>query len=76
MNTNRDDYDSPWKEILDNYFQDFMAFFFPHAAQVIDWKRGYQFLDKELEQVARDAELGKRYADKLVQLWQIDGEAA
>jgi hypothetical protein len=42
-------------------------------------ERGYQFLDKELEQVARDAELGKRYADKvdkLVQLWQIDGEAA
>ncbi|MFH0725451.1 MAG: hypothetical protein V2B19_03715 [Pseudomonadota bacterium] len=33
-------------------------------------------MDKELEQVVRDAELGKRYADKLVQLWQLNGEAA
>ena len=23
------DYDSPWKEALERYFQEFMAFFFP-----------------------------------------------
>lgn len=54
-------------------FQDFMTFFFPRASQAVDWKRGYPFLDKELEQVVRDAEMGKRYADKLVQLWQLMG---
>jgi len=43
-----DDYDSPWKEILEWYFPDFMAFFFPHAAAQIDWSRGYETLDKEL----------------------------
>ncbi|MFH0729401.1 MAG: cytosolic protein [Pseudomonadota bacterium] len=76
MDDARDDYDSPWKEILEDYFQEFMRFFFSYAADEIDWERGYQFLDKELEQIVRDAELGKRYADKLVQLWQIDGESA
>lgn len=40
-----DDYDSPWKEILERYFCDFMAFFFPHAAAQIDWSRGYETLD-------------------------------
>jgi hypothetical protein len=69
------DYDSPWKQALEKYFPAFMAFFFPQAHADIDWKRGYSFLDKELEQVVRDAELGKRLADKLVQVWRQDGEA-
>ena len=25
------DYDSPWKEMLEGYFPDFMAFFFPEG---------------------------------------------
>jgi hypothetical protein len=39
------DIDSPWKEILDRYSKDFMAFFFPPAFREIDWTRGYAFLD-------------------------------
>ena len=76
MNKGSDDYDSPWKKILEAYFQEFVVFFFPTAAEGIDWSRGYAFLDKELQQVARDAELGKRLADKLVQVWRKDGEDA
>ena len=30
MNT-YDDYDSPWKEILEHYFEEFMLFFFPRG---------------------------------------------
>jgi hypothetical protein len=59
------DYDSPWKQALEKYFQAFMAFFFPRAHADINWESGYSFLDKELEKVVRDAELGKRLADKL-----------
>ncbi len=64
------DYDSPWKEMLDGYFPDFMAFFFPEAGDDIDWARGYESLDKELQQIVRDAELGKRLADKLMKVWR------
>ncbi|MBG1264819.1 cytosolic protein [Nostoc commune] len=68
------EYDSPWKQILQLYFQDFMLFFFPQAYREIDWTRQPEFLDKELEQVVRDAELGKRLADKLVKIYRLGGE--
>ena len=74
MTQARDDYDSPWKDMLDRYFQDFMAFFFPDAYAQIDWSQPHAFLDQELQQVARDAELGRRYADKLVRVALIDGK--
>jgi hypothetical protein len=67
------DFDSPWKEILERYFESFLAFLFPIAHAEIDWSRGYIFLDKELQQVTRDAELGRRIADKLIQVWLPDG---
>ena len=70
------DYDSPWKEALERYFPLFMAFFFPHAHADIDWSRGYQFLDKELQQVVRDAALGRRVVDKLVKVWRTGGAEA
>ncbi len=68
------DYDSPWKEVLERYFAAFAMFFFPAVHAGIDWARGHAFLDKELQQVARDARLGRCYADKLVQVWRRDGD--
>lgn len=70
------DYDSPWKEAIERYFHAFMALFFPLAHADIDWTRGYEFLDTELQQVVRDAELGRRLADKLVKVWLHDGVEA
>jgi hypothetical protein len=67
------DYDSPWKEALDRYFEPFLALLFPRAHGEIDWSRGYESLDKEFQQVVRDAEVGRRYVDKLVKVWLRDG---
>lgn len=66
--TLHDDHDTPWKDALTRYFPEFMAFYFPQAANRIDWAHGYTFLDQELAQVVRDAELGKRLVDKLVRV--------
>ncbi|MEM1394936.1 MAG: cytosolic protein [Cyanobacteria bacterium P01_H01_bin.150] len=68
------EYDSPWKEIIQLYFEDFMLFFFPQVHSQIDWSRGFEFLDQELQQVVRDAELGKRLVDKLVKVYRRTGE--
>jgi hypothetical protein len=68
-----DQFDSPWKDILEIYFEDFMRFFFPAIHADIDWSQGYDFLDQELRQVVRDAELGKRLTDKLVKVVQRSG---
>jgi hypothetical protein len=70
------DFDSPWKEALELYFRAFMAFFFPQAHREIDWSRGYEILDKELQQVAPRGEQGRRVVDKLVKVWRLTGEEA
>jgi predicted transposase YdaD len=69
-------FDSPWKEAIEGYFEDFVAFFFPHIHAEIDWSRGYTFLETELQQITRDSELGRRLADKLVQVYTKQGKAA
>jgi hypothetical protein len=66
-------YDSPWKEALDLYFEPFLALLFPGVHAQIDWPRGYEGLDKEFQQVVREAEVGRRYVDKLVKVWTRDG---
>lgn len=68
------DYDSPWKDILDLQFEEFMAFFFPDAHIQIDWQAGYEFLDKELQKITLDAALGRRVVDKLVKVQLQDGQ--
>lgn len=77
MNNIRGDYDSPWKEIIERYFPEFMAYYFPHADGEIDWGEGYAFLDKELQRVVRAAKIGRRHVDKLVKVVQrADGAEA
>jgi len=68
-----DDYDSPWKEAVESYFPEFIEFYFPDAHRQIDWACGYQFLDQELRAVVQDAELGKRFVDKLAKVALRDG---
>lgn len=68
------DYDSPWKEAISLYFPEFMRFFFPNIAIEIDWSQGFQFLDTELQKIKRETETGRREADKLVQVWQHNGQ--
>jgi hypothetical protein len=69
-----DQYDSPWKETIERHFADFLEFFFPAAHADIDWSKPVFFLDQELRAVVRDAELGSRFVDKLVQLTRRDGQ--
>jgi hypothetical protein len=63
------DYDSPWKDVLDLLFDSFMKQFFPFAHEQIDWARGFEFLDKELQKITADAAVGRRFVDKLVKVW-------
>lgn len=74
MTEQRAEFDGPWKEILEDYFQDFLLFFFPEIHADIHWDQSYEFLDKELQQVVRDAAIGTRYGDKLVKVWRSGGE--
>ena len=52
------------KRAVESYFPEFIEFYFPKPP-TNSWARGYQFLDQELRAVVQDAELGKRFVDKL-----------
>jgi hypothetical protein len=70
------DFDSPWKVALARWFPAFLAFFFPDIQADIDWERGYEMLDKELQQVVREAKLRRRHVDSLVKVWRRNGTEA
>jgi hypothetical protein len=67
-------YDESWKEALSEYFEPFLSFFFPQVHQLIDWTQVPQSLDKELQQITASSETKKRFADKLYQVWLLDGQ--
>jgi hypothetical protein len=64
--TQADEYDSPWKEAISVYFPLFLSFFFPEIHAGINWSWGYEFLDKELQKIVRNASTGNQETDKLV----------
>lgn len=69
-----DQYDSPWKEALEEYFPESLALCFPHIHADIDWTHSYTFLDKELEKVTRHGAVTHQSVDKLVQVQRLSGE--
>jgi hypothetical protein len=68
-----DDFDNPWKAMLEHAFPELMAFYFPDAYARIDWACEHVFLNTELRKIVRDAESGKRSADALVRVTLLDG---
>lgn len=67
------DQDSPWKEALERFFPEFLALLFPAIHAEIDWSTPYRSLDRELQQITGDADSGRRYADKLLDVRTRDG---
>ena len=71
-----DDYDSPWKEVLEVYLEEFLAFCFPIVHAGIAWSANYEWQDRELQLVAPDSERGSQAVDKLVEVRRRDGSDA
>jgi len=65
--------DSPWKEVVEDLLEDFLFTFFPEVYKEIDFSKGCEFLDKELQQIIPISETGKRIVDKLVKVYLHDG---
>lgn len=73
MNTPIADYDNSWKQAIEQYFEQFILLCFADIYPLIDWRRGFQVLEQELQQIVGETESGKRLADKLFQVWLLDG---
>ena len=68
------DLDSPWKYALKLFLQKFIEFCLLELALPIDWSRGYESLEKELQKIIPTAETGKRISDLLFKVWLKNGE--
>jgi len=60
--------DTLWKGAIEDFFENFLHFFYPKLYKEIDFSKGFMFLDKEFEQIRMDVDAEKRYADKLVKV--------
>jgi len=43
--------DQLWNSLLEDVFDDLLRFVFPEADKVFDMQRGFEFLDKELNEL-------------------------
>ncbi|MGE0494267.1 MAG: cytosolic protein [Vulcanimicrobiota bacterium] len=53
--------------------QPFLEFFFPAIASAVDWSEPVTSLDKELQAITREAEMGPRECDLLLKVRLLDG---
>jgi predicted transposase/invertase (TIGR01784 family) len=63
-----------WKGILEDVFDDFLTFFYPNAHDIFDFDKGFDFLDKELEDLfPKEESASVRYVDKLIKVYLVGG---
>lgn len=63
-----------WKGIIEDLPVQFILFFFPNAAQFLDFSKKIEFLDKELDELfPMDHPQHPRYVDKLLKVHTLDG---
>ena len=67
-----------WKSILEEIFEDFLRFFFPSADRLFDLEKGFEYLDKELEQLfpPENEKSSAKFVDKLVKVYSRSGVEA
>lgn len=68
--------DNLWKGLIQDDFLDFIRFIHPGVDKVLDFSKGYEFLDKELEQVfaPEDGKYTPKFVDKLVKVFLRGGQ--
>lgn len=74
MHKNHTNSDTAWKEILDAYFPDFLAYCLPQLHALIDWDKPWESLDKELYAITKAHLIGKRILDKLFKVYLKSGQ--
>jgi predicted transposase/invertase (TIGR01784 family) len=67
--------DTLWKAILEDVFDDFLTFFYPDSSTLFNVEKGFEYLDKELEQLFPPQEdvYALRFVDKLVKVYTKQG---
>ena len=64
--------DTLWKAIIEDFFPEMMAFFYPDSLDQLDLSEP-EFLDNELQQLFPESVSNRRHADKLVKVRYANG---
>lgn len=67
------DYDSPWKEALELYFEQALSLLMPALHALVDWSKPVELLDKEFQALSHQLPSGRRMVDKLARVSGRDG---
>lgn len=67
------DYDSPWKEALELYFEPAMALLMPVLHALVDWSKPVAFLDKEFQALSHNLPSRRQIVDKLAKVSGLNG---
>ncbi|MBM4093644.1 MAG: transposase [Planctomycetes bacterium] len=62
------DTDGGWKQVIEDFAEEFFRFFFPEVHARIDFGREYSFLNQELAALFSGTRAGRRHVDKLIQV--------
>lgn len=68
------EYDSPWKEAIYNFFPHCLRLLFPSTYEMIDWSAGFKVLESELSALEGDSQAGGREADALLEVRLKNGQ--
>ena len=58
-----------WKGVIEVLFIPFLRFFYKEYAKEIDFGKGFEFLDKELQTMYAQSDSKNRRADLLAKVW-------
>ncbi|HFB99648.1 MAG TPA: hypothetical protein ENJ53_02475 [Phaeodactylibacter sp.] len=63
-----------WKGIIKVLFNPFLHYFYKEYVDEIDFEKGFEFLDKELQTMYAQSDSKNRQADLLVKVWLKNGK--
>ena len=69
----RQGYEAQWKQFITVFFPELLLLLHPELHAMIDWSRGYEFLEQELLSILPDSRTGVRVVDKLVRVYLKNG---
>ena len=64
----RADADGGWKDIIEDFTEEFFEFYFPEVHAAVDFSHAPEFLDTELRQIMPDSGEARRHVDRLIKV--------
>lgn len=69
----RSNYEEQWKQFVTVFFPELVLLVHPELHGMVDWQRGFEFLEQELLRIAPESDTGRRMVDKLARVHLKNG---